>query len=142
MLQRGCIPLPTLRVEHEALQFHGLFDESVRDISDEGVVVGWEMSEKMLAQVNSNYILSALAQRRTFFIDSEFDIAGSGFKTLLQSPEESWFLNEWVSKSLGKTAAHWFTPQASLDTLLVAGNQIDKNGLSNRKNRLPVFPSR
>ncbi len=133
MLQRGCIPLPTLGVEHKALQLHSLLDESVRDLSDEGMMVGWEMPVRMLAWVNTNYVLAAITQRSSFFIDPEFDIVGSDFQALFQSPEESWFLNKWVSEALGETAAHWFTPQASLDTLLVAGNKVGNNELGKRR---------
>ena len=116
ILQRGRVPLPTLSVEREALGQHGLI-EMTRNLEPDGVEMGWELQSNLAACISTEGIMASIADRHPFSLDPEF-AAEADPHALLQSPAESWFLNQWVSDALGSSAAHWFTPQASLDTLL------------------------
>ena len=82
--------------------------------------MGWELPRRTTARVNAEGVLAAVAERCPFSLDPEF-APDSDSEALLQSPAEAWFLEKWVPRTLGSSAAHWFTPQASLDTLLEAG---------------------
>ncbi len=121
LLQRGRSPLPTLNIEHEALRSHGLLDY-VNDLSAKNISMGWELKQEANNNlVNVDHILASITYRCPFSLDSDFSFI-SNSESLLQSPEEEWFINKWVPKFLGITAAHWFTPQASLDRLLEANH--------------------
>ena len=127
ILQRGRTPLPTLEVEREALRLYG-FLESARDLSVDGIEMGWELQEAVAARVNAEGVLAAIAERCPFSLDPGFTI-NAGSHALLQSSEETWFLDQWVPNVLGTSAAHWFTPQASLDKLLEAGGiEVEDSG--------------
>ena len=119
ILQRGRIPLPSLELEREALRKHELL-EAVRDLSVDGVELGWALSESVIASTSATALVAALGERCEFSLDPSFDYS-SASDPLLQSPEETWFLEQWVPSALGESAAHWFTPQAPLDVLLEAG---------------------
>ena len=119
ILQRGRTPLPSLGLEREALRRHGLL-EHARDLELDGIEKGWELQESAAARVSAEGLLAALVERCGFSLDPEFAAEASS-DPLLQSPAEAWFLERWVPSALGPSAAHWFTPQASLDTLLEAG---------------------
>ncbi len=125
ILQRGRTPLPTLEVEREALRLHG-FLERAHDLSADGIEIGWELQDAVTTRVSAGGVLAAIAARCPFSLDPEFSI-DAGSHALLQSPEEAWFINQWVPDALGPSAAHWFTPQAPLDTLLEAGG-IEASG--------------
>ncbi len=124
LLQRGRTPLPTLEVEREALRSHGLL-EPARDLSDDGIEMGWELPQALTAGVSAEDIMASMARRCRFSLDPEFAGAAgaSSSSDLLQSPPEEEFLCRWVPDALGASAAHWFTPQAPLDTLLEAAGR-------------------
>ena len=136
ILQRGRIPLPSLGLEREALREHG-FLEDARDLSEGETEMGWELQGASTARVSAASLLAALARRCEFSLDPEF-AAESSPEPLLQSPEEKWFLETWVPSTLGPSAGHWFTPQASLDTLLESGG-VDESG-NRRMDFLFHFP--
>ncbi len=119
ILQRGRTPLPSLGLEREALRLHGLLDDA-RDLEAEGTETGWELHGGPAARVSAEGLLAAVSERCAFSLDREF-AAEAGPDALLQSPAEAWFLDQWIPSTLGPSAAHWFTPQASLDTLLESG---------------------
>ena len=119
ILQRGRTPLPSLGLERESLRRHGLLKHA-RDLAADGIEKGWELQESATTRVSAEGLLAALVRRCEFSLDPEF-AAGASPDPLLQSPAEAWFLERWVPSVLGPSAAHWFTPQASLDTLLESG---------------------
>ena len=125
ILQRGRTPLPSLGLEREALRRHGLL-QGARDLAIDGIEMGWELQESAKNRVSAESLMAALTERCEFTLDSEF-AAEAGSDSLLQSPEEAWFLEQWVPNTLGPKAAHWFTPQASLDTLLESGG-LEESG--------------
>lgn len=116
ILQRGKAPPPTIGVERAALRAHGLL-EKVHDLADEGVEVGWCDSDAQL-RVTPEDILSAYVDKKPFILGHEFISDTGSNKPLFDSETENQFLTQWVPKELGKTAGHWFTPQASLGNLL------------------------
>ncbi len=128
LLQRGRAPLPTLGIESRALKLHNLTD-SVNELPIERGLIGWEWKKGAVAnRVKISDIHSTLvAERCPFQLDAEFTFVDAESDSLLQSPEEKWFLNSWIPDALGTSAAHWFTPQASLDKLLEAGG-IETSG--------------
>ena len=125
ILQRGRSPLPSLGLEREALRLHGLLEDA-RDLAVDGIEMGWELHEGAMARVSADGLMAAIAERCPFSLDPDF-AAESASNTLLQSPAEAWLLEQWVPTTLGSSAAHWFTPQASLDTLLESGG-LDESG--------------
>lgn len=125
ILQRGRTPLPSLGLEKEALRKHGLLEDA-RDLSGDEVELGWALSESGTATVNADALVAVLGARSKFSLDPDFRDTSSS-ESLLQSPEETWFLDEWVPNTLGESAAHWFTPQAPLDVLLESGG-IEESG--------------
>ena len=125
ILQRGRVPLPSLGLERAALRQHGLLQQA-RDLAVDGIEMGWELLPGPPVHVSGDGLLAVLAERCEFSLDPDFSPEARS-EPLLQSPEESWFLERWVPDILGPSAAHWFTPQASLDTLLESGG-IDEAG--------------
>ncbi len=119
LLQRGHAPLPTLGVEREALHVNGILDK-VDDLNHVGKEVGWELGPGDAQQATLEAILKVLSGRTPFMLHPPFDYQNAQRASLLGSQMESWFLNQWVADTLGPEAAHWFTPQAPLDTLLEA----------------------
>lgn len=119
LLQRGHAPLPTLAVEREALRANGILDK-VDDLSQSGKEVGWELRPDAALPVTPEAVLKLLTARRPFVLHPPMDYQGAQRTSLPDSELESRFLNQWVPDTLGPEAAHWFTPQASLDTLLEA----------------------
>ena len=119
LLQRGRTPLPTLGVECEALRVNGILDK-VDDLGQVGKEVGWELGPGAAQQATPEAILKVLSDRTPFVLHPPFDYQNAQHTSLVGSQMESWFLNQWVADTLGPEAAHWFTPQAPLDTLLEA----------------------
>ena len=124
ILQRGLNPLPTLRVEQEAIRLHGALN-SVKDLSEYGSEVGWESVKGVGDGVSADSVIVNLIRRKPFNTDlavgreSEPGMVGSGTEAL--------FLDEWIPRNLGPTAGHWFIPQAPLDTI-AHGAGIDEGG--------------
>lgn len=112
VLTRGSTPLPTLSIEQSALELHGPFD-SLRNFSDDHEQIGWQSDLKF----DEAAVISALIERDNFELDSELDYTEERVDPLMGSLAEASFLNEWVPTELGRTAGHWFTPQASLGAL-------------------------
>ena len=126
MLQRGRNPLPTLAVEREALGVYGLARSAI-NLADEGEEEGWELRPGSVSRINPRGLMAIAAERSNFELDPAFDFAPGSHTALLQSDAEVKFLDQWVLGTLGPSAGHWFTPQASLDTLL--GSQgLDEQG--------------
>ena len=117
ILQRGRVPLPTLEVEREALRVFGLISEA-KDLSSGGLELGWEMPRQTFSQMGPQGLIAATTERTSFSLDPSFGFDPGSESALLQSEAEAWFLERWVPKSLGPSAGHWFTPQASLDRLV------------------------
>ena len=117
MLQRGRNPLPTLAVEGEALRVCGLA-QSAMNLADEGEEEGWELRPGSVTRIDPRGLVALAAERSAFKLDPAFDFVPGSHKALLQSDAEAKFLDHWVPETLGPFAGHWFTPQASLDTLL------------------------
>ena len=120
------MPLPTLEIERAAI---GAFDleEHTNDLSEtDGGELGWESkSGKRRYKIDRGKFISRLSQRRRFELEAGFQ------EPLLDSPYELQFITQWVPQNLGQDAAHWITPQASLDTLIessVAGQDTAAAG--------------
>lgn len=122
VLQRGHTPLPTLGVEREALRVNGIIDK-VDDLSQIGKEVGWDLGQGTAQRPSLEVILKALSGRLPFVLHQPLDYHNAERTSLVDSQMESWFLNRWVADTLGPEMAHWFTPQASLDTLLEASGK-------------------
>lgn len=117
-LQRGEAPPPTLEIEKVALETYG-FRDKVRDLSDEGRELGWELQERKHVRWNNpRAILGALINKVPFAIDPAFHYREGSEDSLLQSEAEAKFFLKWVPRNLPPSAGHWLTPQASLDRLL------------------------
>ena len=123
IVQRGRTPLPTIEVEREALHSCGLLG-SMRDLSDEGVEIGWDFRSGHHLPIDSKAVLAGLTQRSTFVLDDSLSNTPGSDNALLGSNAEAWFIEHWVPGVLGATAGHWFTPQAPLDTLIEAGGGV------------------
>lgn len=119
LLQRGRTPLPTLGVEREALRANGALGQ-VDDLSQNSKELGWELHTNAALPVTPESILKVLTARRPFALHPPLDYQGTQRIALFDSELESWFLTQWVPDTLGPEAAHWFIPQAPLDTLLDA----------------------
>lgn len=119
LLQRGHVPLPTLGIERAALEANGLLDtaEDLESV-DGGMEVGWELPRNQMPHEILDQTIATFAVRNPFTLDDEYHDPDDG--QLLDSPIELQFLNDWIPSNLGAEAAHWVTPQASLDTLLEA----------------------
>ena len=117
ILQRGRIPLPTLAVEREALRTYGFLSEA-KDLSSGGLELGWELPPSLIALADSRSLIAASADRMPFILDPSFGFDPGSESAFLQSEAEACFLERWVPQALGQSAGHWFTPQASLDTLV------------------------
>lgn len=115
-LQRGHVPLPTLGIECAALEEHGLLELS-DDLSERGVEMGWVLNHRGQQKLNLQGMIPILAERNPFVMDSEFKHEAGGNMPLFDSRAEERFISHWVPNALGESAAHWFTPQASLDHL-------------------------
>jgi ATP-dependent DNA helicase RecQ len=119
LLQRGRLPLATLRVERQALVDCGLGD-ACRDVSqtvkDE---TGWFLTPGVTLPLTREALMAVAARRAPLELDLEFATAW-GNDALFGSPEEKAFWEQWVSDRLGPGANQWFTPQAQLDRLLEA----------------------
>lgn len=126
MLQRGRNPLPTLAVEREALRASGLAQSTI-NLADEGEEEGWELRPGSVSRINPKGLMVVAAERSTFEMDPAFDFVPGSHTALLQSDAEVKFLDHWVPETLGPSAGHWFTPQASLDTLL-GSRGLDEQG--------------
>lgn len=126
MLQRGRNPLPTLEVERESLRTYGLAQSAI-NLADEGEEEGWELRRGSVSRINPRGLMAIAAERSTFELDPAFDFAPGSHTALLQSDAEIKFLDRWVPETLGPSAGHWFTPQASLDTLL-SSRGLDEQG--------------
>ena len=120
LLRRGRTPLPTLNVEREGLRMHGFLD-TVSELGADNTETGWELRSGTRLRVTPEAVMSAITERVPFRFDSAFGFDPGSDGMLLQSAAEDWFLNQWVPEALGETAGHWFTPQASLDTLIESG---------------------
>lgn len=125
LLQRGRNPLPTLEIEREALGKYGLLD-AVCDPAADGAAMGWELRPGARPRIDADAVVAALASKDRFTLDPAFDFDPGADDTMLQSAAESRFLNDWVPKSLGLSAGHWFTPQAPLDKLLESSGADEK----------------
>ncbi len=120
ILMRGNTPLPTFRIEREALKLHGLSD-SVEEMEINAPEVGWKED----LHADPARILGAMIDRPGFELDRVFDYGPINHNSTLGSREESKFLTEWVPRELGESAGHWFIPQASLGALL---ESVGKSG--------------
>ena len=116
ILQRGRNPLPTLQVEEEALRIGGLLGKAI-NLADESEEEGWEFRPGELPRLNPEGLLATAVERSEFVMDPAFDFVPGSHTSLLQSDAEVKFLEHWIPETLGLSAGHWFTPQASLDTL-------------------------
>ena len=125
-LQRGQNPLPTLSVEREALRTYSLV-QSALDLADEGEEEGWEFRPGSVAPINAKGLMAIAAERSAFGLDPGFDFVPGSHTSLLQSDAEVEFLDQWIPETLGPSAGHWFTPQASLDKLL-GSRGLDEQG--------------
>ena len=117
ILQRGRIPLPTLRVEREALRAYGFLSEA-KDLASGELELGWEVPREVRAHADPQTLIAACVERAPFALDPSFAFDPGSESALLQSEAETWFLKRWVPQALGPSAGHWFTPQASLDALV------------------------
>ena len=119
LLQRGHVPLPTLGIEEAALKRHALLD-TVQDLEriTDGPEVGWELPRNEIPGDLVRQAIAALTVRDSFTLDDEYHDPHED--ALMDSPIELQFLTDWVPVNLGAEAAHWITPQASLDTILEA----------------------
>ena len=115
LLQRGHAPLATLEVEHTALTCHGLMKEAT-DLAKGKVEVGWQVPPEKAKRAAGGELRKELIRRDPWVFDIESE------DSLLQSDAEVEFFTRWVPSNLGTLAAHWFTPQAPLDTLLESAN--------------------
>ena len=119
LLQRGHIPLPTLGIEAASLESNGLSGIARDHAGDQGGSdVGWELPRRDMPQGVEEQVIATISTRHPFVLDSEFVDANDD--ALITSATEIRFLTEWVPSNLGAQAAHWITPQASLDTILEA----------------------
>lgn len=125
LLQRGRTPLPTLKIEREALRKRG-FLNAVCDLAADGAAMGWELRPGARPRLDADAVVAALANKDRFILDPAFDFNPDSEDTMLQSAAESRFLNEWTPKALGPAAGHWFTPQAPLDKLLESRGADEK----------------
>ena len=123
LLQRGHIPLPTLGIERAALEANGLLD-AAEDLQavDGGMEVGWELPHNQIGRETLDQTIATFTVRDPFALGDEYH--DSREDALIDSPNELWFLKDWIPANLGAQAAHWVTPQASLDTLLEANGGV------------------
>ena len=126
VLQRGLNPLPTLAVEREALRHYGLA-QSAMNLADEGEEEGWDLQPGSVSRINPGGLMAIAAERSTFELDPALDFVPGSPTALLQSDSEVKFIESWIPATLGPSAGHWFTPQASLDTLL-GSRGLDEQG--------------
>ena len=126
ILQRGRTPLPTLNVERQALRTYGFLD-AVHDLKAEGAEIGWELRSGVGPRPTPEAVLATLTDRTPFALDPAFRFEPGSDTGLLGSDAETWFLEKWVPEALGRSAGHWFTPQASLDKLLESSG-ADESG--------------
>ena len=101
--------------------------ETVVNLADEGEEEGWEFRPGELPPINPKGLLAMAADRSEFVMDPAFDFVPGSHTALLQSDAEVKFFKRWVPETLGPSAGHWFTPQASLDTLL-GSSGVDEFG--------------
>ena len=125
ILQRGRTPLPTLEVELEALRRHELLDKA-RDLKNDTSELGWELPESITRTLDPENVTAAILKRNEFSLEPSMAF-NAGSSALVQTRAEAWFLEQWVPGVLGPSAGHWFTPQASLDTLLESRG-LEKSG--------------
>ena len=127
LLQRGQAPPPTLEIERKALRMHGLSD-SVYDFSQSGVEMGWEFKQQ--PSIRAEDVFSRVTDRNPFELEPTLRGSSNARSSLFDSEAEFRFLTSRVPWALGAAAAHWFTPQASLDLLL---KSCGLNGLGRRQ---------
>ncbi len=139
LLQRGHVPLPTLGIEEAALKRHDLLD-TVQDLEriTDGPEVGWELPRNEIPGDLVRQAIAALTVRDSFTLDDEYHDPHED--ALMDSPIELQFLTDWVPVNLGAEAAHWITPQASLDTILEA-NGGERSGYR-RVDFLVAYPGK
>ena len=118
LLQRGRAPWPTLGIERTALRVHG-FEEQAEDLSERGQEMGWTAPD-LGRDALPDELVAALSRRREFVLDADcgFDAGGQTSRLGLGSRVEERFLTEWVPAALGRSAGHWFMPQAPLERLV------------------------
>ena len=128
ILRRGRTPLPTLGIEHAALEASGLTGD-VAELTKNTHQVGWNSDDPTDAlTAKAGTILAQAIRKRPFSLDPSFDGTPADDDSIVDSDAEAVFLKKWVPETVGPDAGHWFTPQAPLDTLLEAGGVGDGSG--------------
>jgi len=113
LLQRGHLPLATLKMEARAIE-DNLLQHCCDDSLKEDGECGWRLLPTR-GHLSRGELLRAACERAPLQLDGEIEGGGDG---LFGSPQEAVFLKELVPRVLGPEAAQWFIPQASLDRLV------------------------
>ena len=105
ILQRGAAPPVHPITEHELLREFGFGDRIQPSLLPGDLAPRLDPPERVPAGLN---LVGWDADATVTSADLPYD-----------SDEERWFHQQWVPQALGSRSARWFTPQASLDLLLV-----------------------
>ena len=111
ILLRGYISNSTLKLEDaivKKFKLNNILKEEKRNSSD----IGWNWPENSLKKISFEQLLLSWMPRSNFFMNID------SYEKLFDSKYELKFLEFIASKLNDKTFLHWFTPQASLDTLI------------------------
>ena len=116
LLTRGKMPLSTLRVE-EAVARLSSVAEHVAKLDERNIEVGWRWSSKpprgLSRELAGAYVYKSLISEEDVATLTN-DILGN----VLDGDNEQYFFSKWLTRTLGRDALHWITPQAELDLIL------------------------
>ncbi len=127
LLCRGRTPFPTLDVERQGLEGHGLMDRVI-EFDEKSAEIGWGPRRRAAWRASPRAVLAVAAERDPFVLDPGIDPDAAPDGSLCDSDLEVRFLKEWALQALGPEAGHWFTPQAPLDKLLQSRERSDGAG--------------
>ena len=125
LLTRGTLPLSTLRVEEALVGLSGVADHTVK-LDERNIEVGWKWTSKPPRSLTRE-IAEAFSYRGKITDADVSELTEEFLDNVLDGDNEKYFFSKWLTRTIGKDALHWVTPQAELD-LILASSGIEQSG--------------
>ena len=125
LLTRGTLPLSTLRVEEALVGLSGVAEHTDK-LDERNIEVGWKWTSKPPRGLTRE-IAEAFSYRSAIADEDVSALTEDVLDDVLDGYNEQFFFSKWLTRTIGRDALHWVTPQAELD-LILASSGIEQSG--------------